>query len=50
MITCSIHRHSDKNIFNVIYRDRVVPVLDTIVPAESNKPYDIIDIVEAVII
>ena len=30
------------------YRDRIVPVLDTIVPPESNKPYDILDVIKAV--
>ncbi|RDD46617.1 Propionyl-CoA carboxylase beta chain, mitochondrial [Trichoplax sp. H2] len=29
--------------------DRIVPVLDSIVPAESNKPYNIVDIVEAIV-
>ncbi|XP_072034000.1 propionyl-CoA carboxylase beta chain, mitochondrial-like [Amphiura filiformis] len=30
-------------------RDRIVPVLDTIVPPESNKPYDILDVVKATV-
>ncbi|XP_038050293.1 propionyl-CoA carboxylase beta chain, mitochondrial-like [Patiria miniata] len=29
--------------------DRLVPVLDTIVPPESNKPYDILDVIRAIV-
>ena len=35
-------------ILLVYCSDRLVPVLDTIVPPESNKPYNILDVIRAV--
>ncbi|XP_022098640.1 propionyl-CoA carboxylase beta chain, mitochondrial-like [Acanthaster planci] len=29
--------------------DRLVPVLDTVVPPESNKPYNILDVIQAIV-
>lgn len=45
-----VSQNSHDNYFSSFSSDRLVPGLDTIVPFESTKAYDMLDIIQAVCI